>query len=184
LHLQPEINSIRKIHDKAFKKWEPHINILYPFVDSSSLTDATSFLRNCLQDEKFGKIKVNLDEVGTFTHRRNATVFLKPSAESEARLCRLRGVLVRALGCNERDGTHDGTFRPHLTMGQAGFKGIGVEKLVAAVESVLGGEWEATKLAVLKREITGEMKIVEELSLQNTEGEKSDSTSSSETTSA
>ena len=182
LHLQPEINSIRKIHDKAFKKWEPHINILYPFVDPSHLTDAVISLRKCLQDEKVENIQVTLDGVGTFTHRRNATVFLKPNPESEARLCRLREILVRALGCNEGDGTHDGTFRPHLTMGQAVFQGMGIEKLAAAVEKVTGGKWEANKLAVLRREITGEMKVVEELSLHDNDEEKSDSRSSSETT--
>ena len=125
---------------------------------------------------------MTLDGVGTFTHRRNATVFLKPNPESEARLCRLREILVRALGCNEGDGTHDGTFRPHLTMGQAVFQGMGIEKLAAAVEKVTGGKWEANKLAVLRREITGEMKVVEELSLQDNNEEKSDSRLSSETT--
>jgi hypothetical protein len=67
-------------------------------------------------------------------------------------------------------------------MGQAGFQGMAIGKLVAAVEKVTGGKWEAKKLAVLRREISGEMKVVEELSLQDNDEEKSDSRSSSETT--
>jgi len=168
---QPEINSLRKIHDKAYRKWEPHINILYPFVDPSQLGAAITALRKILQTEQVGNFNTSLVGVGTFTHRRNATVFLKPSLESEKGLCHLRGVLVRALGCDEKDGTHDGTFKPHLTMGQAGLKGVDVERLVGKVEKLVGLEWEGKVLAVLKREGTGEMRLVEELALGGDSGD-------------
>src|SRR5882757_9121031 len=49
-HLQPEINAIRKIHDKAYRKWEPHINILYPFVDTSLLSSAITTLHAHLSE--------------------------------------------------------------------------------------------------------------------------------------
>ena len=32
--LWDEINKIRKNHDKAFDRWPPHINILFPFVEA------------------------------------------------------------------------------------------------------------------------------------------------------
>jgi len=115
---------------------------------------------------------VSLDDVGVFTHRKSATVFLKPCSEAEERLCRLRRVLVGALGCDERDGTRDGTYKPHLTVGQAGLNGTATENLVAKVEKLVGLEWEGKVLAVLKREVTGEMRVVEELSLQHTEDGK------------
>jgi len=162
-HIQSEINSLRRLHDKAFSKWQPHINILYPFVEPAHLSSAVAILREALKEAKI--FKVFADEVGVFRHRKNATVFLKPGVESEESFCNLRRDLVRALGCNERDGTHDGTFRPHLTVGQAGLNGSAIEKLIEQVGKLVSLSWEGSTLAVLKREISGEMEVVGELPL-------------------
>ena len=172
-HIQSEINSLRRIHDKAFNKWQPHINILYPFVEPSGLSSAVAILRESLNKAK--SFKVSADEVGVFRHRKNATVFLKPGVESEENICSLRRDLVSALGCKERDGTHDGTFRPHLTVGQAGLNGAAIEKLIEKVGKLVSLNWEGSTLAVLKREISGEMKIVGELSLGALDDDSHDS---------
>src|SRR5580658_8595563 len=78
-HLCSEIDGIRSIHDKAFGKWDAHINILYPFVPLDRLDTTISELRKALLDESRGSLKIILDDVGVFKHRKNATVFLKPS---------------------------------------------------------------------------------------------------------
>lgn len=173
-HLQSEINSLRRIHDKAFQKWEPHINILYPFVEPTRLSSAVEILREALGERHMKGLRVNIDEIGVFKHRKNATVFLKPDAESEERVCQLRKILVHALERDERDGTHDGTFRPHLTVGQAASNGNSIENLVEQVKKLVGIGWEGTTLAVLKREHSGEMKLVGELPLGNFESANND----------
>ena len=164
-HLQPEINSLRRLHDKAFRKWDPHINVLYPFVEPARLASAIAVLQECLQTREIKEVQAIIDGVDVFKHRKNATVFLKPSVESEERICQLRKVMVHALGCNEREGTHDGIFRPHLTVGQAGLTGSSIDKLIEKVKRLTGIEWEVKTLAVLKRESSGEMKIGGEISL-------------------
>jgi hypothetical protein len=73
--------------------------------------------------------------------------------------------MVHALGCKEEDGTHDGIFRPHLTVGQAGLNGSAIEKLTEQVEKLVDLHWDETILVVLKREASGEMKVVGELPL-------------------
>lgn len=161
-HLQSEINSLRKLHDKAYHKWEPHINILYPFVHPSLLTSAMSTLRSSFPSPG-GPIKITLNHVGSFKHRRNATIFLKPGKESEDEICDLRRKLVQVLGVDEREGTVDGTFRPHMTVGQAGFIGGGVERLTEMVEKITGIEWTGTRLVALKRGVDGVMSEVNEL---------------------
>ena len=163
-HLQSEINSLRRIHDKSFHKWEPHVNILYPFVEPARLSSAVAILRKCLS-EKHSRVGVRIDEVGIFRHRRSATVFLKPDTESDEGISQLRRTLAQALGCNERDGTHDGIFRPHLTIGQARGNGNAIEKLTEQVGKLVGLFWEGTILTVLRRESSGEMKMAEELQL-------------------
>jgi 2'-5' RNA ligase len=167
-HLQPEINSLRRLHDKAYRRWNPHINILYPFVEPSRLASAVTILRDCLQSHQTKKIAVNIYDVGIFKHRKNATVFLKPSVESEESIRRLRNIMVHALGCDERAGTHDGIFRPHITVGQAGLHGSSIEKLTEEVKKLAGIEWVGTTLAVLRREVSGEMRMVGEIALDET----------------
>lgn len=163
--LQPDINSLRRLHDKSFKKWDPHINILYPFVEPSRLASAVAILRECLQTQQAKQVTVSIDEVDVFKHWKNATVFLKPSVESDEGICQLRKVMVHALGCNERDGTHDGIFRPHMTVGQAGLNGSAIEKLTEQVKKLAGIEWVGITLTILKREASGEMKMVGEIAL-------------------
>ncbi|KAF4633752.1 hypothetical protein G7Y89_g4374 [Cudoniella acicularis] len=169
--LRPEIDSLRKIHDKAYHKWSPHINILYPFVEPSLLSSALTTLRAAILDHPISPIHVKIEDTGIFKHRRNATVFLKPGEETDETICALRRTLVASLRCREEEGTHDGVFRPHLTVGQAGFLGGGIERLRGMVEKLVGMEWEACKLLVLKREVSGEMKMVDEL-VWGSEGEE------------
>jgi 2'-5' RNA ligase len=176
-HLQPEINALRKIHDKAYRKWEPHINILYPFVDPSVLSPAVSTLRSHLYSNPISPFKVKIENVGTFEHRRNATVFLKPGDESEEKISALRKTLVTVLGREETEGTHDGVFRPHLTIGQAALTGLMRQRLVEKVRKLVGLEWEVEGLVVLRREETGEMAVVEEISLRGSRDEKDESES-------
>ncbi|KAH6672411.1 2'-5' RNA ligase superfamily-domain-containing protein [Halenospora varia] len=165
-HLQSEINSLRKLHDKAYHKWEPHINILYPFVHPSLLTSTMGVLRSSFLAPT-GPIKVTLSQAGSFKHRRNATVFLKPGEDSEHEICELRRKLVQVLGVDEREGTVDGTFRPHLTVGQAGFIGGGIERLTEMVEKITGIEWVGTRLVALQRDADGVMNEVNELVIGN-----------------
>jgi endonuclease/exonuclease/phosphatase family metal-dependent hydrolase/2'-5' RNA ligase len=162
-HLQPDINSLRKLHDKAYRKWEPHINLLYPFVDPSQLPAAVSILRQHLLDHQHERLRIDLSQVDTFTHRRNATVFLKPSPDSEMSICQLRASMATSLGCDESEGTHDGTFRPHMTMGQASLAGLQLNRLSEKVEKLTGLAWQGGSVVVLKREPWGEMRAVEEL---------------------
>ncbi|KAL2060260.1 hypothetical protein VTL71DRAFT_9655 [Oculimacula yallundae] len=165
--LASETNSLRRIHDKSFTKWAAHINILYPSLPVSHLPHAIPLIQSCLSSLSYSRLRVNLDEVGVFKHRKNATVYLKPDEESEGRLRDLRRMLTSVLGCEESEGTVEGVFRPHLGVGQAAMLGssIGnaVERLSEQVRKVVGLEWECRGLVVLKREASGEMSVLEEL---------------------
>jgi 2'-5' RNA ligase len=170
----PEINKLRIVHDKAYHKWQPHINILYPFVQPPQLDNAVALLKTALQKSNFPNLNIKTDEVGVFTHRKNATLFLKPDLESIKSIGGLRKCLVEALGREESDGTHDGMFRPHLTIGQAGLQGDSVERLSEKIKRLVGFEWECCSLAVLKRKTTGEMEVVDILSLEDKVSERRD----------
>lgn len=159
-----DINSLRRIYDKSFRKWDPHINILYPFVDPSQLPEVTSILLDFLATAI--NIKGCINDVGVFRHRRNATVFLKPESNFEVISGRLRAELAGVLGCSEMEGTHDGVYRPHMTVGQAGLNGNSVERLMELAGKLAELNVELKALVVLKRDVSGVMRAVEELPLR------------------
>ncbi|KIW00299.1 uncharacterized protein PV09_08189 [Verruconis gallopava] len=161
------IDSIRRVHDRAFHKWPPHINVLYPCVRPEQLSIVLPILREAVKQIVLPHRSMVLDRVGTFTHRRNATVFLQPSDESEVAISELRSRLVKALGLSDDVGTHDGIYRPHLTLGQASLNSKSLEKFVEKCGSTVGVRWEASELAVLRRKPAGEMEVVDYLSLES-----------------
>ncbi|CZT11238.1 uncharacterized protein RAG0_15436 [Rhynchosporium agropyri] len=165
--LASKTDSLRRIHDKSFTKWAAHINILYPSIAISHLPHAIPLIQNAVSSLPFSKLRVNLDDVGVFKHRKNATVYLKPDEESEFRLRELRKFLTTVLGCEESEGTVEGVFRPHLGVGQAAMLGSGIgnsiERLSEQARKVANLEWNCRGLVVLKREASGEMTVLEEL---------------------
>ncbi len=69
-------------HDKAFKRWMPHINLLYPFVQVKN-NDYKYQISNIGKTmEKCGVTKFSVmfsaDSVGFFEHSANFNVWIKP----------------------------------------------------------------------------------------------------------
>ena len=164
--LSQDVDSIRREHDKAFEKWPAHINLLYPFVPPAQLSPAVSAIKNHLTTEWYGQQSLAVHKVGQFEHRKNATVFLRPLDDASGRLCRLRSGLVAALGCRDADGTVDGEYRPHLTLGQAALNSAAFGELREKVSALRKLDWTCTSLAVLKR-MNGVMHVVEHVPLAN-----------------
>lgn len=195
--LHPQINSLRSLYDKSYKKWPPHINVLYPFVAPENLVPAVQRIRDLVRlgnaDEK-EKEKVlgfwlNLDQPGHFRHRQNATVFLspgphdatveRPETESGRALRRLEGLLSKQFTKGKGAGVGDGVFRPHLTVGQTSLDPVVMGSLVSKTGKLVGSGnrglgWFASRLAVLKRDEEGDMRIVDEIILGREQGEEGD----------
>ncbi|KUJ18691.1 uncharacterized protein LY89DRAFT_732244 [Mollisia scopiformis] len=161
-----EIDSLRKIHDKAYERWDPHINVLYPFVDPDQLGDAISAIRQRIADKDVGSFGLGLARPDKFVQKKAATVHLKPDLETEEKISLLRADLVSALGRDPKEGTHDGIFRAHMTVGQAGLIGPTLERLVEKVEKLAPSQWECRSLTVLKRQPSGKMVPVDDIWLQ------------------
>jgi endonuclease/exonuclease/phosphatase family metal-dependent hydrolase/2'-5' RNA ligase/predicted nucleotidyltransferase len=159
---QAEIDAIRKIHDKAYGKWEPHLNVIYPFVPLSALPKAVEVVQKALLDESRGSLHVSFQDIDSFKHRKNGTMFLKPSENTEHSISQLRKLLVNSLSASENKDAFD--YHPHLTLGQFSLdepsQAVTIDE---KARSLLDAEWETAKLAVLKRSPTGEMVLVQEL---------------------
>lgn len=80
------IEKIREKHDKAYKRWPPHINILFPFVNEKHFDSQVDILTNAFKD--FKKFDIYFNNFGYFRRNGNKrnpnpkqSVFLQPSGK-------------------------------------------------------------------------------------------------------
>ncbi|GAB1318842.1 polynucleotide adenylyltransferase [Madurella fahalii] len=165
-HLWPRLDRLRALYDKAYPRWPPHINLVYPFVRPDCLDAAVDRVAASLRDDDTittgndgsGKagVEVCLDKVGVFPHKRDNTIYLSDDA-GEGRgergvVARLREAIVEgALGGGKTVG--DAGYRMHLTVGQSeDVTGAPHKFLVEKVGLVPALRWTAGEVHVLVRE--------------------------------
>lgn len=109
-----QIQAIRQKYDKAFVRWMPHINLLFPFVAEGAFSPAMEErLRLALgQLEPFD---VELAGFSTFEHSRSNVMFCQPvTTPNKKALHELYDTLIGVFpGC-----AADRPYHPHLTVGQ------------------------------------------------------------------
>jgi 2'-5' RNA ligase len=132
--VQPAIQAIRRVHDRHFKRWMPHITLLYPFRPRSEFDQlAERFSSAC---QALAPFRVELAEMRFFRHRRDSfTVWLAPEPKGE--LVRLQACLGSLVpDCDDVVKHRDG-FTPHLSVGQ-----VHGEPHRHAVQQVLQEAWQ------------------------------------------
>ena len=81
-----DIDRVRALYDKAYDKWPPHINVIYPFVAVDDLLEAVDLIRSKLvrleQESGNGSIHLRLDKFGHFSHRHCDTIYIAPGDDS------------------------------------------------------------------------------------------------------
>ncbi|MBM4072100.1 MAG: 2'-5' RNA ligase family protein [Planctomycetes bacterium] len=110
------IQVIRQEHDRQFRRWMPHINLLYPFVSTEQFGEAAPRLTDvCARIAPFA---IALSEFRMFRHPSGtATLWLAP--EPAQALIALQAALQAAFPeCDDLSRFPAG-FTPHLSVGQA-----------------------------------------------------------------
>jgi 2'-5' RNA ligase len=145
----PSIQAIRAKHDRQFRRWMPHVNLLYPFCPPEEFDQALPALLDACA--KIASFSVTLAEFRLFQHSsRKATLWLAPEPKEE--LVRLQATLETACPeCNDLSRFAAG-FTPHLSVGQAGSADE-----ARRLRDALQAEWqpirfELSAIAVLRRE--------------------------------
>jgi 2'-5' RNA ligase len=112
----PPIQTIRREHDRGFRRWMPHITLLYPFRPRREFQAAAAELaRAC---EGIAPFEVTLPAFNFFRHGRESyTLWLAP--EPGDGLNRLQTALWRAFPDCDEVSRFEGGFTPHLSVGQA-----------------------------------------------------------------
>ncbi|KAL2177246.1 2'-5' RNA ligase superfamily-domain-containing protein [Thermothelomyces heterothallicus CBS 202.75] len=162
--LWPRIDRLRALYDRAYPRWPPHVNLVYPFVRPELLDEAVGRVGAALaaptSPSSLGRFPVRLARTGVFEHKkgRDNTIYLCEEEDPWA-VERLRGAVLASLGAgaSASAGEQAGArYRMHLTVAQSDdADGAAHKFLVEKVGLLPRVEWEAAELAVLVRERDG-----------------------------
>jgi 2'-5' RNA ligase len=123
------IQAIRRIHDRHFRRWMPHITLIYPFRPRHEFGEiAERFADACAHIPPF---EVEMTRLGWFQHPSSYTVWLAP--EPKETLVRLQTALWRVAPDCADTRRHKGGFMPHLSLGQVRGR-EGLDKLLAQLQ--------------------------------------------------
>jgi 2'-5' RNA ligase len=107
------IQAIRQQHDRQFRRWMPHINLLYPFRPVEQFPDLAAELRRVCREIE--PLEITLAAFRHFEHRRGRfTLWLAPEP-AEPLACLHAALLAVTPDC---DDTARHGFTPHLSVGQ------------------------------------------------------------------
>ena len=139
-----KLNEIRSQHDRAYPRWQPHINFFFPFVPKEEFGDVQDKLRVALKG--FGEFDLELTNIGFFKQSKCATLHVKPKDDSK--LKQLNDIIRQTLP--QVQSKHS-EFNPHLTLAQC--KKGETDKMVAQLEEWLsdGITVKVTKICILSR---------------------------------
>jgi 2'-5' RNA ligase len=116
------IDAIRSEYDKAYHRWMPHINFIFPYVSCNHFEDHVSRLNEavkviCLPNNVF----IRFDQIGYFKQKNGYTFHLKPDSTSEAYLSKIyHDVILSTLSGDVQ--IRRSSFHPHLTLAQCSLK--------------------------------------------------------------
>ncbi|RJE20582.1 DUF455 domain-containing protein [Aspergillus sclerotialis] len=149
-HLVGDIERLRALYDKAYGRWAPHINLIYPFVAPEMLTQASEIVQSTLAHRAHEEaIRLRLDRSHFFAHRRSSTIYLTDSGSSGSQaLTQLRRAILDAFGCHSHQ---PGPL--HLTVGQSEADNLPQRQFLVEKAALLPAiEWEIGELVVLIRD--------------------------------
>lgn len=107
-----KVDQLRSHYDRAYGKWPPHVNLIYPFVQVDVLPRAAEAVQSAAAQQGRKPFNVSLDSAGVFQHRNDNTIYVHDEDASQLR--DLRAAVLGALGQQ-----NDGEYRMHMTIGQS-----------------------------------------------------------------
>ena len=135
------IQAIRARHDRQYRRWMPHVTLLYPFRPREQFEAVERRLREACRS--IPPFQVQLLEFRHFRHGRGRfTLWLAPEPEEAA--VRLQAALESAVPDCDDVSRHGAGFTPHLSVGQM----EGYEAL-AGLQTSLQAGWQPLTFTAL-----------------------------------
>lgn len=111
------IQALRARHDRNYRRWMPHVTLLYPFVPEEYFEEVEALIAPALRD--ITPFQVTLSGFGHFEHRGSVTAWLRPEDRPHGALQALQAALQAAVPhCDEQGRKSERGFTPHLSVGQ------------------------------------------------------------------
>ena len=128
------IQTIRKKYDRNFRRWMPHITLLYPFFPKQNFDDVVTLVAKAC--ESVSPFELSFSQIQYFQHgRRSFTLWLAPEPKETVRA--LQEALWKVVPDCDDTRKHKDGFTPHLSVGQVRSK-----QELDDVLLVLQAEWE------------------------------------------
>lgn len=109
------IQELRRTHDRHFRRWMPHITLIYPFRPVSEFESLTPLLAEVCG--KTAPFEIHLANFGHFDHGgQNAVLYLIPEPVQPLRLLQA-AIQSKVPDCNDVS-RFPGGYAPHLSVGQ------------------------------------------------------------------
>jgi endonuclease/exonuclease/phosphatase family metal-dependent hydrolase len=160
------IDQLRELYDKAYGRWPPHINLIYPFVVPEHLPRAQQQIQQYLAEhyDPADPIDVEMNQAGCFKQKNKYTIILgEIPATSSSSVQSIRTMALQALG--------QGAARSilHLTIGQSQDNTIlSREFLLEKARLLPSLQFRVGTLAILVRRRTTGVEATDHMSLFST----------------
>lgn len=134
----PALQHIRERHDPSYKRWMPHINLLFGFVPSEHFEAAAESLAQVLTS--WEPISIQLRQFKTFVHHKSTSIWLQPDTQPFGVIKQLQeAVELLFPSCDEQSTRGAKGYTPHLTVAKVQHnKGPDARQLVQQ----LSASWE------------------------------------------
>lgn len=106
------VDNFRKQHDKAYERWPPHVNLVFPFIDPKEFDRVKEELETVFKTRGTSSFVMRLDTVDYFKQSDCITVHAKPKYCPE--LKEIMNIITSTLKIDESKRE----FCPHMTLGQ------------------------------------------------------------------
>ena len=135
-----EIQKIRKIHDRQFQRWMPHINLIYPFKPLTEFDNISEIFK--VECKGIDSFNISLNQFSYFNHgKENYTLWLKPEPVNP--LINLQLQLQKLVPEYNDLNKFKGGYKPHLSVGQVKGKDF-IKNLIL----FLLKEWRSIKFTI------------------------------------
>ena len=110
--LSMKVQAVRSVKDKAFSRWPPHINFLFPFIHKEVVPGKVEELCTALASiEPFDTV---LETIGYFVHNKNnITGWIAPTDNEP-----FKKIYNAAVSVFPELNEQHAEFTPHMTLGQ------------------------------------------------------------------
>ncbi len=158
----PPIQAIRRVHDRQFQRWMPHVTLLYPFAPREDLPEHLPALEAACA--ALSPFEARLATFHCFQHRADrSTLWLAP--EPKEGFARLQAALRDAAPAYAHTSRFSGGFTPHLSVGQSGSAERTAELLASLSTAWTPLSFPIAEVSVIAREGNRPFEVVRTLRL-------------------